>query len=63
MGGLDTLREIRMLDSTVPVFVSSGYSDDPVMTDPSQYGFTASISKPFHMHELSLMLDKYIARN
>jgi len=56
MGGIETLREIRLLDTRIPVFVTSGYSEDPVMADPKKYGFAASIRKPFRRSELIEML-------
>ncbi len=63
MGGLEAVGEIRKLDSDVPVFVVSGYADDPVMENPAEYGFTASISKPFMRIELSEMLEKYLKKS
>jgi CheY-like chemotaxis protein len=56
MGGLEAVKEVRKLDKALPVFVTSGYADDPVMKNPADYGFTASISKPFTIEELSEML-------
>jgi two-component system cell cycle sensor histidine kinase/response regulator CckA len=58
MGGKEAVAEVRKLDTDVPVFVASGYDDDPVMAAPREYGFTASISKPFSMVELARMLEK-----
>jgi CheY-like chemotaxis protein len=56
MGGKEAVAEIRKFDKKVPVFVASGYADDPVMRDPMKFGFTASICKPFTMAELARML-------
>jgi hypothetical protein len=42
----------------MPVFVTSGYSDDPVMSRPTEFGFTASIRKPFRRDELIEMLNR-----
>jgi len=50
--------EIRKVDEKVPVFVASGYADDPVMTDPVKFGFTASICKPFTIADLAKMLSQ-----
>jgi len=58
MGGKEAVAEVRKLDKVIPVFVASGYADDPVMKNPLTYGFTASISKPFTIAELSEMLNK-----
>jgi len=43
-----------------PVFVTSGYAEDPIMANPGEYGFTASIRKPFRKSELSEMLNAYL---
>jgi CheY-like chemotaxis protein len=60
MGGKAAVDEIRKMNREIPVFVASGYADDPVMKNPSEYGFTASICKPFMKSELSEMLNKYL---
>ena len=60
MGGIEAVAEIRKFDKEIPVFVASGYADDPVIKNPPAYGFTASISKLFTMAELSEMLNKNI---
>jgi PAS domain S-box-containing protein len=60
IGGKEVVREIRDLDPEIPVFVSSGYADDPIIKNPAAYGFTASISKPFTIAELSELLDRHL---
>jgi CheY-like chemotaxis protein len=60
MGGKAAVEEIRKLDSDIPVFVASGYAEDPVMKNPTDHGFTASICKPFRKAELSEMLSKFM---
>jgi len=60
MGGKEAVAEIRKFDKEILVFVVSGYADDPIMKNPVDYGFTASISKPFTIAELSEMLNKYL---
>lgn len=60
MGGKAAIEEIRKMDTEIPAFVASGYADDPVMKKPAEYGFTASICKPFRKSELSEMLNKYM---
>jgi PAS domain S-box-containing protein len=60
MGGVEAVSKIRKLSTgaEIPVFVASGYADDSVMKKPAEFGFTASISKPFTIVELSEMLNK-----
>jgi PAS domain S-box-containing protein len=60
MGGIETIRRIRRICPTTPVFVSSGYADDPVISDPEAYGFTASVSKPLRMETLSALIAEYV---
>jgi PAS domain S-box-containing protein len=60
MGGKEAIGEIRKLCSEIPVFVVSGYAEDPVMANPSAYGFTASLCKPFRTAELARMLSRYL---
>jgi two-component system CheB/CheR fusion protein len=59
MGGREAITEVRKLDKEIPVFVASGYAQDPVMSNPTKYGFTASICKPFITNDLVEMLNSY----
>jgi CheY-like chemotaxis protein len=60
MGGEETIKAIRKTAANLPVFVASGYADDPIMQDPVKYGFTSRICKPFVIDELAEMLAKYL---
>lgn len=62
MGGKAAVPGIQKIVPDVPVFAISGYSDDPIMENPQNYGFTASLSKPFGIDELSEMLSKYLLK-
>lgn len=61
MGGRETIAEIRKVNETVPVFVASGYADDPVMAEPRKYGFTGSITKPFSAKDVSELLNVHLS--
>ncbi|MBI9102087.1 MAG: transporter substrate-binding domain-containing protein [Spirochaetales bacterium] len=63
MGGKDAIMELRKIFPEIPVFASSGYSEDPIMANPRDFGFTDSIRKPFRATELSEMLNKYLGSN
>jgi CheY-like chemotaxis protein len=60
MGGKEAIGEIRKICADVPVFVSSGYAEDPIMAGPREYGFTDSICKPFKRMSLIKMLKKHL---
>ncbi len=51
-GGLRTMQEILKIDPAVKAIVSSGYSNQPVMSDPKKFGFSGAVAKPFMMSEL-----------
>lgn len=53
MGGLDCLRALKQLNPRVRAVVASGYYNDPVMAQATEYGFTAAVAKPFHLEELA----------
>lgn len=52
MGGLETMNRLREIDPGITAIVSSGYSNDPVMANYSQYGFRGMIMKPYTMRDL-----------
>ncbi len=56
MGGHEAVLRIREIDPRLPVFVASGYADDPVMAKPKEHGFTDSICKPFKRVDLGDVL-------
>ena len=60
IGGKEVAEEIRKLNQEIPIFVSSGYAVDPIMSKPGIYGITASLSKPFTKRELMEMLEGHI---
>ena len=52
MGGKEAVRQLLDLDPDLRAIVSSGYSDDPVMTGYRAYGFCAAMTKPYSMNDL-----------
>ena len=60
MGGRETVRKILELDPHAKVIVSSGYHNDPLMSDYLEYGFKGVIPKPYRAAELSRVLKDVI---
>jgi CheY-like chemotaxis protein len=52
MGGKETLARLVELEKNVCVIASSGYSEDPVISAPRDFGFASSIRKPYRKTEL-----------
>ena len=60
MGGKEAVAAVRQLGCRVPIFVISGYAEDPVMASPRDYGFSASICKPFIRADLAKLLNEHL---
>mgnify|MGYP001568751791 FL=1 len=60
MGGKDAMRLLLRADPYVKAIVSSGYSNDPIMSEYKKYGFKAVIAKPYKVREFSEVLDKVL---
>ena len=52
MGGKDALAELRKIDPAIRAVASSGYSSDPVMAHPTDYGFRSALPKPYDIPDL-----------
>jgi two-component system, cell cycle sensor histidine kinase and response regulator CckA len=61
MGGKETIKELLAIDPHAKVIVASGYSNDPVMANYRDYGFSAMLSKPFDVQELTTEIEKVLA--
>ena len=51
-GGKEVIKDLLALDPNVRALVSSGYADDPVMANPTRYGFTGTVAKPYTANAL-----------
>jgi DNA-binding NtrC family response regulator len=56
-GGRETAQALLELDSNLKVIASSGYSEDPIMSNPTRYGFAARLIKPYGINDLSLAIE------
>jgi len=56
IGGKEVVKHLKRVNPDIKAIVYSGYADDPVISHPDQYGFQASISKPFKLNKLMEVL-------
>ena len=56
MGAKEAIPEILAIDRKAKVFVSSGYSSDPIMVEHRDYGFSGAIAKPFDLAAMQEVL-------
>ncbi len=62
MGGKETIEKLFKIDPDVKAIISSGYSNDPIMANFKQYGFTGVLAKPYTRKELSYVLHEVVKR-
>lgn len=58
MGGKDAIGKILEIDPDAKAIVVSGYSNDPVLANHTDYGFKGMLVKPFRIEELKQILDR-----
>ncbi|MCW3490531.1 PAS domain-containing hybrid sensor histidine kinase/response regulator [Dethiobacter alkaliphilus] len=58
MGGKETIEKLQELDPHVKSYVSSGYSNDPVISHYREYGFCGCIPKPYTIEQLGAALKR-----
>jgi PAS domain S-box-containing protein len=62
IGGKEVLREILSVDPAVRAIISSGYTDDPVLSNYVSFGFKAAITKPYNIDQLREVLKEVISK-
>ncbi|MCP4682122.1 MAG: response regulator [Desulfobacterales bacterium] len=63
MGGKDAIKKLLKIDPDAKAIVSSGYSNDPVMSTFQEYGFQGYVCKPYNIQELGAVIEKVIGEN
>ena len=60
MGGEEAIKALLEIDPDARALVSSGYSQDPIMANYKQYGFSGVIAKPFELQKIAVTLEKVL---
>jgi CheY-like chemotaxis protein len=59
-GGKEAAERILSVFRTACLIVSSGYSNDPIMSNYQEYGFSGVIAKPYDIHEVETVLNSLL---
>ncbi len=62
MGGKEAIHKLREIDPSACAIVSSGYSNDPIMSDFRSFGFCEAVAKPYRHEELREVLHRVMSR-
>jgi len=57
MGGAEAIQKLQEIDPAAKVVVSSGYSDDTVVSEYQEHGFRAFLKKPYVLGDLQNVLN------
>lgn len=60
MGGKKAIQKLKEIDPEVRAIVSSGYYNDPIMSNFKEYGFKGVVVKPYKIEELSKVLHEVL---
>ncbi len=60
MGGREAVVKLLRIDPDVKAVVSSGYSNDPIMSDYARYGFKGVLPKPYDSKQLIAMVERIL---
>jgi CheY-like chemotaxis protein len=63
MGGMELISKLKPQYPQVFFFAASGFSENPVMSRPQEFGFTGSVRKPFKKAELAALLDLHFGKS
>ena len=62
MGGKEAVKKLLELDPQALAIASSGYSEDAVMANYQEYGFSGVVTKPYSLQDLDLAIQEIIAK-
>ena len=62
IGGRETVVKLIEIDPSVKAIASSGYSQDPVMSDFQNHGFLGFIAKPYKLKELGEVVNRVLQK-
>ena len=60
MGGKEAARHILAFEPRARLVVSSGYCNDPVMSNYEDYGFCSALPKPYKATDISVLLSRIL---
>ena len=60
MGGREAVQKLHATHPDAKVVVTSGYSNDPVLSRCEEHGFCGALAKPFQLEDLAVVLQEVL---
>jgi CheY-like chemotaxis protein len=60
MGGKESITQLLKIDPHAKVIVSSGYSADSITSNYRQFGFSAAVTKPYKLEDLTRTINELV---
>jgi CheY-like chemotaxis protein len=62
VGGQEAIQRLLELDPGVKAIVSSGYSQNPILSNFRKYGFSGVLTKPYKIQEMGQILQEVLGK-
>ena len=62
MGGKEAIKKLLKINPDAKAIVSSGYSNDPLISYYQEHGFSGYIPKPYRLEELKKVLNEVLRK-
>lgn len=62
MGGKETFEKIHASDPAAKIVISSGFTNDPMLTNYAAYGLSGVLAKPYRITEVKALLESMIPK-
>jgi DNA-binding NarL/FixJ family response regulator len=59
-GAKETIKELLQIDPQIKAVLTTGYTDDPVVSEIGKYGFSAAITVPYDLETMKEILSMLI---
>jgi PAS domain S-box-containing protein len=63
MGGAEAIKELQQIDPSIKAIITSGYTDNSIISHYRNYGFDAALIKPCKIEELTTAIQKLITND
>ncbi len=60
IGGKEAFEKLHAADPGAKIVISSGFTNDPMLTDYASYGLSGVLAKPYRITEIKALLEKMI---